>query len=428
MKNFVLLFVVAVSLTLPQVYGESNRYIVKFKKSPMKAQTVSRMRDAPRGEIIRSLKNGYVIKLDEGVKAETLLNDEEVESVEQDRLMHLIEPTSIQSVDMNAYKKETVPHGIKRIKADTGGDYSHMTVAIIDTGIDTNNPDLKVIKAINFVNPEMTPKDDNGHGTHVAGTVAAKISGSGVVGVAPGAKLIALKVLAADGSGWMSDIIEAIDWVTDHADEIDVVNMSLGGLGNSGMMRASIKRSVNKGVVYVAAAGNSSMDIFGYSKNYFDGDNFYPASYPEVMTVSAMADTDGVSGGFGPKTSNGDLDDTLAWFSNFSYTVHPENPVISPGAGIDVAAPGVDILSYAPGNKLVKKNGTSMASPHVAGAVARFISEYGEDYMENGKRDAQFVYKIRQALIDLAEPQKKWNKKKDALDPDPNHEGLIQLP
>lgn len=428
MKKFILLFVISLSVALPQAYGDSNRYIVKFKKGPMKARVMSRMSDAPKGQVVRSLKNGYVIKLDEGVDVDTLLNDEEVESVEQDRLMHLIEPTSIKPADLSAYKKETVPHGIKRIKADTGGDYSHMTVAIIDTGIDQNIPDLQVIQAIDFVNPGTTQVDDNGHGTHVAGTVAAKINGSGVVGVAPGAKLIALKVLDAEGSGWMSDIIDAIDWVTEHSDEVDVVNMSLGGLGSSQMMHDSIKRSVNKGVVYVVAAGNSSMDIYGYSKDYYTGDNFYPASFPEVMTVSAMADTDGVSGGFGPKTTFGDLDDTLAWFSNFSYSVHPENPVTSPGAGIDVAAPGVDILSNAPGNKLVKMSGTSMASPHVAGAVARFISEYGEDYMENGKRDAQFVYKIRQALIDLAQPQEQWNTNKDALDPDPNHEGLIQLP
>ena len=216
--------------------------------------------------------------------------------------------------------------------------------------------------------------------------------------------------------------------MTEHSNEVDVVNMSLGGFGNSSFLHNAIRRSVDKGVVYVVAAGNESMDIYGYNHDYFVGDNFTPASYPEVMTVSAMADTDGKPGGKGSKTSFGDLDDTLAWFSNYSHMVHPENPVYSPGAGIDLAAPGVDILSNAPGDKLVKLSGTSMASPHVAGAVARFIYEFGKDYMENGKKDAQFVYKIRQALIDLAQPQEEWNSKKDAKDPDPNHEGLLQLP
>lgn len=427
MKKYLLIFILAFSVGLPQAYGEANRYIVKFKKTATIKRSVSSMADAPKGQVIRSLQNGYVIKLDEGISSDSLLEDEAVESVEKDRLMHLIEPTSIVPVEMTQ-QREQVPDGIKRINANTGSSYSNMTVVVIDTGVDPNIPDIDVVQGINFVNPSEAQKDDNGHGTHVAGTIAAKINGRGVVGVAPGAKVIALKVLDGEGSGWMSDIIAAIDWVTSHSDQVDVVNMSLGGLGNSDFLHEAIRKSVNKGVVYVVAAGNSSMDIYGFNKDYFVGDNFTPASYPEVMTVSAMADTDGKPGGEGPKTSFGDKDDTLAWFSNFSFNSHPENPVYSPGAGIDLAAPGVDILSNAPGDKLVKMSGTSMASPHVAGAVARFISEFGNDFMENGKKDAQFVYKIRQALIDLAQPQEQWNKNKDAVDPDPNHEGLLQLP
>ncbi len=428
MKKLLVIFFIAFSVGLPHAYGESNRYIVKFKDHPVSKRSVSHMADAPKGRVIRSLKDGYVIKLDEDVDAASLLADDEVESIEQDRLMYLIEPTSIVPVEININKGEQIPNGIKRIKAERGGDYSEMTVAVIDTGVDPNIPDIDVINGINFVSPTTEQLDDNGHGTHVAGTIAAKINGRGVVGVAPGAKVIALKVLNAKGTGWMSDIIAAIDWVTDHSEEVDVVNMSLGSLGNSGFLHNSIKNSVNKGVVFVVAAGNSSLDIYGYSKDYFVGENFTPAAYPEVMTVSAMADTDGKPGGKGPESSFGDLDDTLAWFSNYSTTVHPENPVYSPGAGIDLAAPGVDILSNAPGDKLVKMSGTSMAAPHVAGAVARFIYEYGADYLENGKKDAQFVYKIRQALIDLAQPQEEWNENKDAKDRDPNHEGLLQLP
>ncbi|CCB91654.1 Subtilisin amylosacchariticus [Waddlia chondrophila 2032/99] len=428
MKKFFLIFIIALSMGFPHAYGEEHRYIVKFKSNSKTKRTASPITDAPKGHVIRSLKNGYVINLNEALDIKSILEDKEVESVEQDRLMHLIEPTSIIPVKSNIENEEKIPNGVKRIKADTGDIYPEMTVAVIDTGVDPNIPDIDVVLGINFINSSKAQTDDNGHGTHVAGTIAAKINGRGVVGVAPGTKVIALKVLDAKGSGWMSDIIAAIEWVTEHADQIDVVNMSLGDLGNGTFMHEAIQKSVNKGIVYVVAAGNSSMDIYGHNRNYFKGSNFFPASYPEVMTVSAMTDTDGKPGGNGPKSSYGELDDTLAWFSNFSTAVHPDNPVYSPGAGIDLAAPGVDILSNAPGDKLMKMSGTSIACPHAAGAVIRFISEYGEEYMENGKKDAQFVYKIRQALIDLAQPQEEWNDNHDASDPDSNHEGLLQVP
>jgi subtilisin len=425
MKKYIFL-IFLVTFGLHANAAESNRYIVKLKQHTESQKTKTRKIHKPRGTVVKQLKNGYVIKLDQGVTPDSLYENEEIETIEQDRLLHLIEPSSIQPADVEMFGKENIPHGIKRIHADTGGEY-HVSVAIIDTGVDADHHDLNVIKGINFINIGQPQKDDNGHGTHVAGTVAAINNGEGVVGVAPGASIIALKVLDSQGSGWMSDIIAAVDWVTEHADEVDVVNMSLGAFGSSELMHEAIKRSVDKGVVYVVAAGNNSMDIFGYSKDYFTGDNYYPAAYPEVMTISAMADTDGIKGGFGPKSSYGDQDDTLAWFSNYSSAVHPNNPVYSPGAGIDLAAPGVDILSTYPGNKLMKMSGTSMAAPHVAGAVARIIAEFGRDFNGDGVRDAQDVYLIRQTLIDRAEPQSEWNGSGDAKDPDINHEGLLQV-
>src|SRR2546426_316790 len=139
------------------------------------------------------------------------------------------------------------------------------------------------------------------------------------------------------------------------------------------------------------------------------------------MTVSAMADTDGTSGGRGSSTFYG-ADDTLATFSNFSTAVVSYNPVNSPGAAIDVAAPGVNIYSTYMGGSYATLSGTSMASPHVAGAVALYVSLYGRAY------DAQGVYTIRQALIDGAEPQTAWGINPPNPNPgDLNPEGVINV-
>jgi subtilisin family serine protease len=191
--------------------------------------------------------------------------------------------------------------------------------------------------------------DDNGHGTHVAGIAAAKDNGIGVVGVAPGARLWAVKVLDRNGSGFLSGVIKGVDHVTANAGAIEVANMSLGG-GNSQALNDAIKNSVAKGVVYVVAAGNSGIDA----------SNTSPANSPDVLAVSAIVDTDGKCGKLGPSTSYGG-DDTFASFSNY-------------GSMVDIAAPGVNILSTYKGKTYATMSGTSMASPHVAGAVALYLA------------------------------------------------------
>jgi subtilisin family serine protease len=201
----------------------------------------------------------------------------------------------------------------------------------------------------------VTPTDPNGHGTHVSGTAAAKDNAIGVVGVAPGARVWSVRVLDANGSGYISDIVAGVNWVTAHASTIEVANMSLGCECTSAAMNTAIANSVSAGVTYTIAAGNSAKDASTFS----------PANHPDVITVSALADFDGRSGGLGAATCRSDQDDTLADFSNF-------------GPLVEIAAPGVCINSSVPGGGYDSTySGTSMASPHVAGAAAVLASTMG---------------------------------------------------
>jgi subtilisin family serine protease len=286
-----------------------------------------------------------------------------------------IEPNQVFTIE-----SQKTPSGIDRAGADNSltmagdgeGNVSDATIAIIDTGIDLTHPDLNVYKNLSFVDGTSSGNDDNGHGTHVAGIAAAKDDSQGVVGVAPGARLIALKVLNEAGSGTTADIIAAIDWVTAHADETDVVNMSLGG-GTSQAMNDAIERSVDKGTTYVVAAGNEHRNAFRTS----------PANSPDAITVSAIADSDGECGAKGPATSRG-TDDSFASYSNW-------------GQVVDIAAPGTNINSTSMNGQYEVLTGTSMASPHVAGAAALWLSQAHK----TGNADVE-PREVRDALVGSA--------------------------
>ncbi|HUG16686.1 MAG TPA: S8 family serine peptidase [Thermomicrobiales bacterium] len=259
---------------------------------------------------------------------------------------------------------QTIPTGVRRVGATTSGaaningvdDTMSVDVAVLDTGVSSHS-DLRVAGGVNCVGG-TSYSDDHGHGTHVAGTIAAIDNGSGVVGVAPGARIWSVKVLNSSGSGSGSSLLCGIDWVTARAGTIEVANMSLGGTGylddnncgntNGDIIHQAVCRSVAAGITYVVAAGNNGKD----AKQYF------PANYDEVITVSALVDTDGLPGGLGGSTAVG-ADDTLASFSNY-------------GADVDVIAPGVLIYSTARTGGYTTMSGTSMAAPHVAGAAALY--------------------------------------------------------
>lgn len=264
---------------------------------------------------------------------------------------------------------QTLPTGVNRINADldpvahiNGVDERvNADIAILDSGIDLTHPDLNLYRYTNCTvgTVKKTCKDNDsgaddgfGHGTHVAGIAAALDNGSGVVGVAPGARLWAIKVLDDTGNGTTSSIIAGIDYVTGHASEIDVANMSLGCVCTSTSMNTAVSNSVAAGVVYAISAGNDMMDVA----------NVTPANNPSAIIVSALADFDGKPGGLssasqGYTTCTENQDDSFACFSNF-------------GSGVTIMAPGVNILSTWMGGGTATLSGTSMASPHVAGAAA----------------------------------------------------------
>jgi subtilisin len=255
-----------------------------------------------------------------------------------------------------------VPNGVKRIfwTSSKAVGRTYPGVAIIDTGISTSHPDLNVVGGRNC-STGRSYNDGNGHGTHVAGTVAAN---GAIVGVAPGAPLYAVRVLDNSGAGSWSNVICGIDWVTANADKIKVANMSLGGSGtagtgcNSSSLRQAICNSVNQGVTYVVSAGNSAADAV----------KFVPAAYPETITVAAIADFDGVAGGGAASTCRIDTDDTHANFSNYGTAAK------GLAGHVDITAPGVCILStWHSGSGYNTISGTSMSGPHVAGAAALYL-------------------------------------------------------
>ncbi|RVX44576.1 peptidase inhibitor I9 [Nonomuraea polychroma] len=303
------------------------------------------------GHVYSHALTGYAARMTKS-QAETVAADDRVRWVQPDGVAKISRtfPTGINRVDADASPTARI-NGVNEPMA--------VDVAVIDTGVDLDHPDLNVyFGGAKNCSDGISADDGNGHGTHVAGTVAAKDNLHGVVGVAPGARIWPVRVLNNRGFGLFSQIICGIDFVTANADQIEVANMSLGGFGNDDgacgtvnrdAMHQAICASVAAGVTYVVAAGNER----DHAANHI------PAAYDEVITVSALADFDGFPGGSGRPTCRRDVDDTIADFSNF-------------GADIDLIAPGTCILSTWRGGRYATISGTSMASPHVAGGAALY--------------------------------------------------------
>ncbi len=379
-----------------------NRYIVQLDRTHTArhidnaAQAAQNATGGVIGHIYHHALRGFSIQLPPHVPVQRLENLPGVKRVEPDQTVYLFEQTTPTGVlRINAHRCPIANiNGIDQ-RVDVG-------VAVIDTGIQPDHPDLNVVDGRNFAgtnNPNGNNNwpDTDGHGTHVAGIIGALDNDFGVVGVAPGVRLWAVRVMEGQ-SGSLSNVIAGINWVIPRAGQIAIINMSLGGEGSNSSLHTAVINAVNAGIVVVVAAGNESRDVYGPDGTFGTSDDTIPAAYPEVMTISALVDYDGAPGGTDNNTSWGP-DDSFADFSNYSNHVVADNPVDSPGAAIDLMMPGVLIESTDIESDYSLKSGTSMAAPHAAGLVALYIAANGRP------DDAAGVYALRQALIDSASAQ-----------------------
>jgi len=287
---------------------------------------------------------------------------------------------------------DTVPNGVRRTGAATptsSRQASTVNVAVLDSGIDLRHPDLNAREGKNCYTQGASAADDHGHGTHVAGTIAAANNGGGVVGVAPGTLMYAVKVFSSAASGNTSHLICGIEWAVANSGplNIKVLNLSLGvpdsyndnncGRSNYDPLHQAVCNATAAGLNVVAAAGNEAGDLARSA----------PANYPEVLAVTSIADSDGQPGGFGGATCRGRADDTTASSSNFATATSEATHTL--------AAPGECVLSAAIGGGYNTRSGTSMASAHVSGSVALCIGDGGVPGRCAGKTPAQVIQQLR---------------------------------
>ncbi|MEG7334455.1 serine protease Isp [Bacillus sp. 0102A] len=279
--------------------------------------------------------------------------------------------TNEQIMDVNE-----LPEGIKVIKAPEmwakGVKGKNVKIAVLDTGCDTSHPDLKnqITGGKNFTDDdggkEDVISDYNGHGTHVAGTIAANDSNGGIAGVAPEASLLIVKVLGgANGSGQYEWIINGINYAVEQ--KADIISMSLGGPNDVPELEEAVKNAVKNGVLVVCAAGNEG------DGNERTEELSYPAAYNEVIAVGSVS-----------------VARELSEFSNANKE-------------IDLVAPGENILSTLPNKKYGKLTGTSMAAPHVSGALALIKSYEEESFQRKLSETEVYAQLVRRTLpLDIA--------------------------
>ena len=315
-----------------------GQYIVTYKTSSVNARTM------PSGRLMeistRTLENnsikasalqqsfagepgGFIARLS-AEEAARLKNDESISIVEPDRIVAL-------GTCFTVAEPRLITWGVNRVGY---GDGTGKTAWIIDTGIDFDHPDLNVdaTRSKSFISGNTSARDENGHGTHVAGIIGAKNNSIGTLGVASGANLVSLRVLGANGEGTLSAIIQALAYVNTNAAAGDVVNLSLGEDTVSQTFDQQIQNTAARGILIAVAAGNDNKPAHNFSPGRVNG--------PNIFTVSAI-----------------DSLDNFASFSNYGNDA------------VDVAAPGVRILSTYTNGRYAIMSGTSMATPHVAGLL-----------------------------------------------------------
>ncbi|WP_341273989.1 S8 family peptidase [Krasilnikovia cinnamomea] len=314
----------------------SNSYIVVLKPDSAAAEQVTsasqQMARKYGGEIednYLTAVRGFHIRMT-ATQAARLAADPAVQYVEQDAKISLADTQSDPAWGLDRIDQRALPLS----DSYTYRSASNVTAYVLDTGIRLGHTEFggRARNGWDFIDGDSVAQDCNGHGTHVAGTI-----GGTTTGVAKDVQLVGVRVLDCNGSGSYSAIIAGVDWVTTHAAKPAVANMSLGG-SRSTALNAAVANSIAAGITYAVAAGNSDADACQYS----------PSSAPAAITVGATGS-----------------DDARAWFSNY-------------GTCVDLFAPGVDITSawHNSDTATADLSGTSMASPHVAGAAALALAAH----------------------------------------------------
>ncbi len=313
-------------------------------------------------------------RISEQVLAE-LKMDPNVAYVEDDAPMHLIGPLPNDIERNNSW-------GVVRVGAEQALAQNirgaGVKVAVIDSGIDYTHAELAAnykggVDFITYDLESRDPMDENGHGTHVAGIIAAQPDGDGVFGIAPDAELYAVKVLDGGGFGSTSALIEGIEWAIEN--QMQVVNISMGGTTYTRALEEACNRAYDAGILLIAAAGNT----FGEAV-------MYPAAFDSVIAVSGTS-----------------AEDAPGRFYSEQFAMYSD-PFSSLGPQVELAGPGEAIYSTVP-NGFDSLTGTSQASPHVAGVAALFLSAGGTDLNGDGvvnNRDIRL--QLQQSALDLGEP------------------------
>ena len=305
----------------------------------------------------------------------------------KDEILRIDDDVVIHATGKKGEKKPKNPQeltwGIDRIEADLAWEEentgSGINVAILDTGIDLEHPDLmdNIKGNINMIKPSKNGNDKNGHGTHVAGIIAAVDNKIGVIGTGPEISLYAVKVLDNQGRGWLTDLIDGLDWCIDNG--MQVVNMCFGSSEGNQSFHDAIIEAYQAGITLVASSGNNGEN---------GGAIEYPAKYIETIAVSAIGE-----------------DDNFASFSSW-------------GEEVDLTAPGVDIKSTYKNGSYRIMSGTSMSAPHVTGTVALILKTLvweHDSFLLNGIWDPE---EVREKLMATAEDL--------GLGPDKQGEGLVK--